>query len=199
MPRVPIARGVLRAIALVPLLMLAGCASVPLSTMWTMRNFDIAAIDPDALRMATAMEPDALRIDPTKAMLELRLTPRAGGEDEVHALALRDAAVATDGLVPDDGRHWQVFRLTPESAAALHADKPRFGEDIKANYSGAAFSVKFGFVDGAPMAGLDELRASVRLALATDQTPFTLLDRARIPVTDSATSADSAVTDGSSR
>lgn len=167
------------------LLLLGACASIPLSTMWRMRNFgaaELAAIDPAALRVATRMEPAQLRLDPAKAQLVLALTPRAGGPDEVHAMQLREASVANGDLVPGDPADWQVFRLAEHSAAMLREAVPRFTRDMDADYTGATFSVKFGFTDAGALAGRDALRATVRLALAADQQAFTLLDRVSIPV-----------------
>lgn len=175
----------LRAAFAASLLLLGACASVPLSTMWRMRDFgaaDIAAIDPEALRLATHLQPAGLQVDAARATLTLELMPRAGGDVERHVLQLRDASVGPDGLVPAGEADWQIFRLTPESAAALRAAATRFGPAMEQDYSGASFKVNFAFVDGAPLAGVDALRATVRLVLAADQSPFTLLDGARIPV-----------------
>ena len=176
----------IRAALAASLLLLGACASVPLTTMWRMRDFgpaDVAAIEPDALRMATHMEPAGLRVDPARATLTFELAPRGGGEVERHVLQLREASVGPDDLVPAGDDDWQIFRLTPESAAALRAAAARVGPGMEKDYSGATFKVNFHFVDDAALAGADSLRATVRLVLAADQSAFTLLDGVRIPIT----------------
>lgn len=180
------------AVLCVLLLALAACASVPISTMWRMRNFgpeQLAALDPDNLRVATTLEPAHLRVDPAKARLVLTLVPRAGGADEVYTLQLREAAVANDDLVPDDGAQWQMFRLAADSADTLRAALPRITRDMQADYASASFKVNFGFAGERQLDGLDAVHASVRLALAADQSAFTLVDGARIPVDKTAPAA----------
>lgn len=169
-----------------PILLLTACASVPISTMWKMRDFgpaDIAALDPETLRVATLLDPVRLRVDPAKATLLMTLVPRAGGADEVYTMQLREALVGNDDLVPRDAIGWQILRLTPESAAMMREALPRVTRDMKADYTRFSFKVAFGLTDSDTLAGEDEMRVTVRLALAADQEAFTLLDRATIPIT----------------
>ena len=162
--------------------LLAGCMSVPLSTMWQLRSFsaeDLAAIDPAELRVASLVEPGPSRLDPTRSKLTLTLDTKAGAP-EVHAFGLRLAQVQGGPIMPADDPRWQVLELDAGGLAAMRALKPRLA-NIREHYTGATLDVAMKLADGMPE-GIDELRFSVRVQLADDQAPLVLFDRARVPV-----------------
>lgn len=175
---------VLRAgLLLVAAVSVVGCASVPLSTMWRLRSFgpeQLANIDPGTLRVAVLLEPEGLRLDVDKTRLALRLVPHVG-EEQRHEWQLQVASAALPGLVPHAGSGWQLLRLTPEATRSVESLKPLL-EQGEETFAGGEFSVSFGMADPERISGLEELFLTVRLSLAADQEPFTLLDRAEIPV-----------------
>ena len=97
--------------------LLAGCASVPLGTMWKMRGFsprDFVGLDPAALRAAVSV-PDAWRLQPAGHQLELDLKLEGGAGMQARVpleaeLTLRES--------PDfdaiDGAHWHLLKIAPE-------------------------------------------------------------------------------------
>ena len=97
--------------------LLGGCASVPLGTLWKMRNFsprDFIGLDPAGLRAAVNV-PDAWRLQPAGHVLELDMKIEGGAE--VHArvpleaeLTLRESA---DFAAIDDA-HWHLLKVAPE-------------------------------------------------------------------------------------
>jgi hypothetical protein len=94
-------------------LLLGGCTSVPVSTMWKMARFDRAellAIDPAQLRAAALIDTRATMKHVT---ITAKLTP-AGGTPTEYAIALT-APVERDTRLPNApaGRRWEIFGLTP--------------------------------------------------------------------------------------
>ena len=178
-PRLP-AR--LRAACILAALAMAGCMSIPLATMWQLRNFsaeDVAAVDPAALRVATLVEPGNARFDPSRSKLTLTLA-RKSGTAEPHVFGLRAASVQGGAIVPTADPRWQVLELDAQGRAAMRALQPRLAK-IREHYTGATFDVSMKLDEDIPV-DVDDVRFSVRLQLAADQAPLVLFDRARIPV-----------------
>jgi hypothetical protein len=163
---------------------LSACASIPLGTLWTLRGFDLAdlaTLAPEQVRVAARVDAPAMEVSTTGARLVLELTPQGAGAVERHAFALRPATVSDASLAPAGGRPWRVFQLDDDSRRAMRALQPVLGT-LRERYSGASFSVNADF-DGAPPPGTREIVFSVRLRLSDAQAPFTLFDRARMPLT----------------
>ena len=175
------ARGVATlAIALVLAVGLAGCASIPLSTIWKMRNFSaasLAAIDPAQVRVGVLVEPGSGRIDPGKSTLQVTLTPKEGAP-EVHRFGLQRARVQGGAVVPGGDPRWQVLQLDAAGATAMRALMPRF-EHLERDYSGWTLNVGAGGMDPPP-AGTQFMFISIRVQLADDQDPIVLFDRAKV-------------------
>lgn len=164
-------------------LLLAGCASIPLSTLWKMRSFDpadLATVEPRDVRMAERIEPASMRTDPKRSHLELRLTPRGQTAEEVYAFGLRETRVYDSRLVPAADPQWQVFALDDDGIATWRRLRPKL-LDIKRRYSKAVFGFTTKTLD-APPPGVDEMIYSVRLQLGLDQAPLVLLDRAPLEI-----------------
>ena len=125
-------------------LLLAGCASVPLSTLWKMRDFDartVQQLEPAALRAAIAIEPTAApKRDSVRLQLELT---RADGGTDTHAFALEPSGEAGPR---DDNRDYSVWKLDAAGRDALtrvqQALRVAEQADVEA-YSAASFSVTF--------------------------------------------------------
>ncbi len=62
--------------------MLAACSHVPVSTMWALRNFDAASVDPAALRAAVRL-PETF--EPQKGGVTLKIGWWRDGEENVEA------------------------------------------------------------------------------------------------------------------
>ena len=172
-----------RVVLVAALALLAGCMSVPLSTLWQMRSFgadDLAAMDPVQLRVATRIEPGQARVDPDRSNLTLTLHGKDGASDDVHAFGLRPARIQGGPILPPGEPGWHVLALDDAGRAAVQRLKPRLA-NVREHYSGATFNFNIKFAEDIPKS-VAMVRFSVRLQLADAQDPFTLFDRARIPV-----------------
>lgn len=110
--------------ALPALLLLAGCLSVPVSTLWRLRSFgidDFVALDPAALRAA-------VRTDARAGFAEVVLrvtTDWDDGERQHYDIRLRPDARPDPRLEPAPaGRRWLAFALE-EAAMASFRDLQR--------------------------------------------------------------------------
>ena len=119
-------RVALRALAgLLAIGLVAGCMSIPLATMWQLRSFevaDLAALDPAQVRVAGLIEPGSGRIDTAKSTLTVKLSPKGGGTDEVHAFGLEPAPVQGGPILPSDDPRWEVLQL--DAAAERPTGEP---------------------------------------------------------------------------
>jgi hypothetical protein len=98
----------------IALLALAGCMSVPVSTLWKLSRFDRAsllAIDPKELRAAALIDQRATMKDVT---MKVTLTPKEGKPVE-HRVLLTEPVSRDPRLpAPPAGRRWEIFALTPD-------------------------------------------------------------------------------------
>lgn len=167
-------------------LLLVGCTSIPLSTLWKMRSFDaadLAAVQPGDVRLAGLVEPAPMRIDPARSKLELQLTPRTDGLPvEKYRFGLRETQVYDPRLNPSRNSRWQVFALDDAGLATWVQLKPEL-LDIKQRYQAAKFEFSFD-TDGNKPTHLDAMIVSAKLQLGIDQAPLALLDHARLPIHD---------------
>ena len=104
--------------------MLAGCAGIPLATMWRMRNFglaDFTKLEPTYIRTAVQLPVD-LDLKDNVTTLFISLTLKHGGTEKL-AMPLQrvaDGGVVDPGLHPtDDGMHWLLFKLTDEGVKSF--------------------------------------------------------------------------------
>lgn len=174
------------ALLLLLLAILAGCVSIPLGTLWRMRNFgaaDLAMIDPEQLRVAGLVEPGPMRLDPERTVLTLKLT-REHEASDTYIFGLRSASTHDAQLVPNNDPRWQVMELDDAARTAMRRLLPEF-ETIKQHYNGFSLKVESKFMGDMPT-DIETMRLSLRVQLAADQEPLVLFDRARIPVDRSA-------------
>ncbi len=178
--------GVRLTLAAASLIMLAGCASIPLGTLWKMRSFDaddLARIDAREIRLAGRIDPAPQRVDPSRTHLELSLVPRVeGAPDEHYAFSLRVSDDYEPALIPEpDPQHrWVVLELDDAGLAAWQRLQPKL-VNVKKNYRGASFSFEFKATDEGSEK-FDAIWVSARLELDPQQGPLTLLDRKRFKV-----------------
>lgn len=112
-------------------LLLAGCGSVPLSSLWKMRELRLEQIDPSALR-AALVYPATLRLDRQTLRLQVRVErelPPVNGQARTEALeeslALEELHGAAE-LSPlagqaGAGQQLRVWRIEAASLARLRA------------------------------------------------------------------------------
>src|SRR5690606_29122868 len=167
---------------LLVLFFVGGCASVPLGTMWKLRNFepaDLAKLEPSEIRVATLIQPGPQKLDPERSKLVLQLEPRDGGETEIHQFGLMFST--TDSAIPPGQPHvgWQNFALNDAGTTAFRSLHPQL-VSVKDNYKSLTFKVQFGLVEAQLQERPSHLNVSARLRLASDQNVLTLLDGARI-------------------
>lgn len=172
---------------------LGACASVPLGTMWKLRDFgpeELARLDPAQLRIATRIEPGAIQLDPGQMALRITLVRHDGGS-EVHAFGVDEVHSFTSALTGSDLLGWQAFRLDAEGLALFRRFQPalRTAQDV---YAGMNVAIEVGLLDPASIADLEAIKLTSRLQLAADEDAFTLVDRARVRIDrpQTATAAD---------
>ena len=125
-------------------LLVNACASVPLGTMWALRDFhpsDLAKIEPSDIRIATLVQPGPQQLDVTKSGLVLELTPHDAGEVQTYRFGLMPAASGDSAIPP--GEHdagWQGFALEPDGVTAFRALQPRLAT-VQDDYKGIILRV----------------------------------------------------------
>lgn len=106
--------------------MLAGCTSVPLGSLWALRQLDFWTLDPAQLH-AMALLPAGVGAQPEALKVTLK-AQRGGGSAEVaeEHLALRAAAAiqAPPGPTPA-GAHWLPLAFDDADAARFNAFRTR--------------------------------------------------------------------------
>lgn len=128
--------------ALALLCLLAGCVSMPVSTLWKLRHFDeqtFVALDPARLRAAVLAE-RGVRMQAGKVKLGLRLEFDNGYRQDYHAGMRELAGSVADwpGLGPaPQGFAWTVMALSDQGTAELR----RFQQDFRAKPAGTSASV----------------------------------------------------------
>ena len=170
-----------RLVIFIACLALAGCASIPLGTLWKLRGFDentLVQLEPSDLRAALSLAP-AVAVQPESVKLSLELS-RDNAGPERHAFGLEPAT----GPGPlDSERRYSLWRLDDAGIRAL-ASVQRSLRAAQASdtdaYSGATFSVNFqpDFQGDPPEA----LQVSVQLLLAPEDGWLLLLDEAELPI-----------------
>ncbi len=166
-------------------ILLASCASVPMSTLWALRNFepgDLATLSPAQIRIAALIEPGPMMIDTSRSQLVLRLHPLdESQDDEIHLFGLTEASDGPAGQIGDRQAGWQDLRLSDEGELAFAVLQPQLAT-VRQDYRGLSFGVDIKMSGELPR-HVDVLYFTTRLRLAPDQKVLTLLDRARMPVT----------------
>jgi len=113
--------------------MLAACSHVPVSTMWALRNFDAASVDPAVLRAAVRL-PESF--EPQKGGVTLKIGWWRDGEAKSkHEMifALRETTAPEDVAPLADerkaGTRLYAFRVEPADYAAIRARQKEFLEE----------------------------------------------------------------------
>lgn len=117
---------------------LGACSHVPVSTMWALRNFDAAAVDPAALRAAVRL-PDAF--EPRPGGVTLTVGWRREGEEPHEAKIVLKETAAPEDVAPlthekNAGTRLYVYRVDPADYAEIRARQKAFLEE-KARNPGA--------------------------------------------------------------
>jgi hypothetical protein len=111
-------------ITVLPALLLAGCAHVPLGTMWAMRGFeraDLVAMEPGALRAAVRV-PDAFVVEREGHLLRVTLQQEGQPEQQLEAaLVVEFATAGSDTFERKAAHRWHAFKLTPEGERGFRA------------------------------------------------------------------------------
>jgi hypothetical protein len=149
--------------ALLPLL-LAGCLSIPVATIWKLRDFgpeQLFALDPTALRAALLVDP---RVTMQGGRIDIDIEPPDKAPKRSYAILLQQPQ-RDDPRLPraPAGRVWQVFAMSPQSVAEFQKLKQEF----KAIPKGTAVNVRVGFDEGSVPAALRR-EFPVRLDLLLD-------------------------------
>ena len=111
-------------ISVLPALLLAGCAHVPLGTMWAMRDFSprtLAAADPAAVRVAM-QTPDALALEPGGHRLVMDLQTEGDVVPPFHVDVALEVETSLRDSGPLEGRtgaHWHVLKLEASGIDAV--------------------------------------------------------------------------------
>jgi len=155
---------------------LAGCGSVPLSTMWRMKDFsiqDVAAIDPNELR-ARIISPD---IVPKEEGSRLDIGFLDNDSNDVYAFPLEiiDRKEETKGMFRKQVIRTTTFKLTPEAVDAfvrfkklIRADE-RIHRKVHINVSSAWEPIEQNVVE-----------ISILLKLKAEEDYITLINKLRM-------------------
>ncbi|SEN18624.1 hypothetical protein [Bradyrhizobium sp. OK095] len=149
----------LRVLASAAALMLAGCSSVPLTSIPPLARIDAKTTDLSMLRVAVQL-PDALR--PRSGGVKLDVVTKVAGEAETKtSFAMMEMSEARDrtGLpVPPQGSSTYAYRLSPTDAArfeALRASMIEQGKHGKRGSMGLGIGAReFCRANAAPQASL---------------------------------------------
>jgi hypothetical protein len=106
--------------------LLAACSSVPVSTMWRLRNFTpdkLFELDPTELRAAAYVDTRAVM---KNAKIELDITPADGSPVRTYVIPL-DQPVSDPRLErPAPDRRWYAFALSPQGLAEYQRIKREY-------------------------------------------------------------------------
>lgn len=161
------------------LALVGGCVSVPLSTLWKMRNFgpqDLLQLDPAALRVA-ATTAEGVQPDPAKTTLRIGLVEKDGSKRTLN-LALEEAGHEAP---PDATLPWTVLRTDAASSRVLLELRDSLRAHPEAMPKNASIDVDV-FMKERPAAEVKTLHLHVSLRLGADQAWMPLFDGVAIPV-----------------
>ena len=164
--------------ALTTVVLLAGCAGVPLKTMWKLRSFgvdDFAAVDPADVRAAIQLEDD-LVVKPGATALKVALhgTDGSAREFSVPLHTVRQGRNVGDSLPPaKSGRHWYLFDLTEEGVEDFKA----LQRELQAPREQGSISIEVASAfENPPDADRGKLPMEIRLQLDAEDGFFVLFD-----------------------
>lgn len=124
-----------RFLALILVLPLAACSHVPVSTMWALRNFDAATVDPSTLRAAVRL-PETFEPQPRGVTLTVGWS-REGGEKHEAKFFLRETAAPEDvGPLAGErkaGTRIYAYKVDPADYAAIRARQKEFLDEKARN------------------------------------------------------------------
>ncbi|MGE0194249.1 MAG: hypothetical protein AB7P48_01335, partial [Methylocystis sp.] len=123
--------------ALAPVMAFAACSHVPVSTMWALRNFDAATVDPSALRAAVRL-PESF--EPQRGGVTLKIGWWRDGEEKAKhemTFALKETTAPED-VAPlsgekKEGTRIYAYRVNPADYAAIRARQKEFLEEKARN------------------------------------------------------------------
>ncbi|MGD9656027.1 MAG: hypothetical protein AB7U61_00050 [Methylocystis sp.] len=116
---------------------LAACSHVPVSTMWALRNFDAATVDPSALRAAVRL-PESF--EPQRGGVTLKIGWWRDGEEKAKheaTFALKETTASEDvAPLAGEKKHGTrifAYRVNPADYAAIRARQKEFLEEKARN------------------------------------------------------------------
>ena len=117
--------------------LLAACSHVPVSTLWALRNFDAATVDPAALRAAVRL-PESF--EPQRGGVTLKIGWWRDGEEQAKhevTFALKET-IAPEDVAPlagekTTGTRIYAFRVDQADYAAIRARQKEFLEEKARN------------------------------------------------------------------
>ena len=164
---------------LVLCLFVGGCGSVPLSTMWRLRNFktnDIVNLDPNEIKVNIQI-PEESGCDPNYAYLTIEGRNFDGSTDEYEfGMQKYKSEKETYGIVFKETLLNSYFEFTDQAMDEMEKAK-KVMKDKK--YSSVAIGA-YASISQIPESGMLEL--SVYIKLNKDEEFFQLIDRAEMKV-----------------
>ena len=159
---------------------LAGCSSVPLSTMWRMKDFtiqDVAEIDPNELR-ARIISPNFVPKQ-EGSRLDIGFLDNDGDDEYAFPLEIIERKEETKGIFKKRVIRTTTFKLTPEAVDAF----VRFRKVALANkekHRKVQLNVSSAFEPIKTKEESKVLEFSILLKLREEEDYLTLIDKARI-------------------
>ncbi|WP_251359300.1 hypothetical protein [Kangiella sp. TOML190] len=165
-----------KTLLIVLILLIQGCSSIPLSTMWKMRNFDensFTQIEPRYIRMKVRTD-KPMDVDNDSIKLKFGFEGKTEKQEEILGLEL----IATDKknishFFSDDTQEYSyTFRLKPESIMAMQKVQRSPLVHKKKREGKASFSASWNFGEKTPT----QYTISIDLQLDPTNGYFTLID-----------------------
>jgi len=171
-------------LALTLSLLLAGCASIPLLTMWRLHSMtgeDLANLNVNevqaAVQMPTGFEPD---ISSFRLKLTLSKDHKTALERVFKLRKLGDGRLVLPGIpMPGPDKNLYLMALTPQSKQELEQLQPLLS-NAKQNYDGFNFRINFKFLNIPSTAA--GITLSMWIQLRADQGFFEILKNATLKI-----------------
>lgn len=161
-------------------LILAGCSSVPLRTMWRLRGFsvrDVAAIDPNELRVRV-ISPAYLKLG--DSFFETGFVDDKGGSATYRfILEIVDRKEEIQGRFRKQAVAITTLRLSPDVVDDFVRLQKNLPGD-KHEHGRAHLTVTANFHSLEKEKGLNAFKLSILIKLKAEEDYFTLIDRAKV-------------------
>ena len=130
--------------------LLSGCSSIPLLTMWKLHSFgpqEVKALDPATIRVAIKL-PTKLEFEPEKTTLDIELKPKDMQVQPLHeranlVLLSKGAEISAGVPAAEPGYIWYLLKLSLGGISSFKDFQHRLTPDIKQRYKSITLNVNW--------------------------------------------------------